>query len=134
MSALALLPPQHAPSWEATLPGLRKVIERLMDDKRLSYSDLAKRTGMTRSHLQKIATEKNARMPAGEDLDRIAIALGQHPNVLREAAHETYGVQIEGDPTPGADRDLLASIVQLDDKRKATLAKIVRAMIEEGDE
>lgn len=128
-----LLHSQPAPPWGDHVSGLRQVIDELMHRQRITYVDLAKKTGMSTSTLHKIATEKNVHMPKAAHLDKIALALGVHPRVLHEAAAESYGVQVaEGDTdSPGTDRTLLDNIARLDDSRKAAVIRLVKDLLDE---
>lgn len=112
----------------SVLNPLALLVQRRIEEKGLSYGDVARLGGLPKSTVYKIAhTERWTNPPQIETLDRLARGLGLPPNVVRKAASEAVGLTavVEEDPSLGI---LIGSIESLTSDQREQIAALVDAM------
>lgn len=107
---------------------LGRLVMARLEEKGLSYGDVARLGGLPKSTVYKLATtERWTNAPQVETLDRLARGLGLPPNVVRKAASEAVGLTqvVEEDPSLGI---LIGSIESLTAAEREQIAALVDAM------
>lgn len=96
----------------------------------LSYADIARRGGLPRSTVYKLASQETwVRAPSGDTLDRLAKGLSLPTTTVREAAAEMVGLHTSETTTPDGMKMLVGSLHELDDDERAQVSALVRAML-----
>lgn len=113
----------------ARLPDL---IRRLMDERDLTWDELAEKAGMARSSVHVIGTGRLVHPPKAVHLEALAEALGVPATFLKDAAARDYGLATPTPTTDASDDDmqmLIATAEQLPTERVRELQALARAML-----
>jgi transcriptional regulator with XRE-family HTH domain len=114
-----------------TMNPLQRIIEERRAELRLSYGDIAKRGGLSKSRVHQLATREDwVTSPHPELLDRLALGLNLPATVVRAAAAEAAGLTksvTEVDTDTGL-RILIGSIERLTEEQRQQVAALVNAM------
>lgn len=117
---------------------LQDMIKSKLDQKGWSYSDVARRGGISRSTVHHLATsEKLAQMPQQSTLEGLAKGLGLPPAPVLRAAAEAAGVHVYFEnAAETADPEveiLIASVQKLSPAARRHVAVLVESLLEEGE-
>jgi transcriptional regulator with XRE-family HTH domain len=110
------------------------MIRRRLDQNGWSYSDVARRGGISRSTVHHLATSARlAQMPQQTTLEGLAKGLGEPVAPVQRAAAEAAGVNVYLEDTPEAmDPEvaiLIASVHQLSPKDRRHVAVLVESLL-----
>src|ERR1700741_1155149 len=88
----------------ATTP-LQRLIQQRLQERKLSYGDVARRGGLPRSTVYTLATTRNrVRPPRPATIDALAKGLDVPVSVVRAAAAESTGLHYYDEAPPGPSR------------------------------
>ncbi|HVT68938.1 MAG TPA: hypothetical protein VHF26_14400 [Trebonia sp.] len=115
---------------------LQRLIRRRLEERNLSYGDVARRGGLPRSTVYTLATTRNlVRPPRPATIDGLARGLDVPVAVVRAAAAESAGLHYYDEVSPGRqqggdrERDLLiASIDELSPEDRRHVAALVESL------
>ena len=118
---------------------VRNPLSQLIQDRRaelrFSLADVAKRGGLPKSTVHKLATqERMVQAPHPETLDRLARGLDLPPATVRSAASEAAGLTktITEVETDKGLRVLIGSIEALTPEQRAQVAALVNVMVRQS--
>jgi transcriptional regulator with XRE-family HTH domain len=117
---------------------LQAMIKNKLDQKGWSYSDVARRGGISRSTVHHLATSARlAQMPQQTTLDGLARGLGIPVAPVRRAAAEAAGVHLYFEDAPEiADPEvevLIASVQRLSATDRRHVAVLVESLLRAGE-
>lgn len=115
---------------------LQRLIQQRLQERNLSYGDVARRGGLPRSTVYTLATTRNlVRPPRPATIDGLARGLDVPVTVVRAAAAESAGLHYYDEASPGRqlsgdqERDLLiASIDELSPEDRRHVAALVESL------
>jgi transcriptional regulator with XRE-family HTH domain len=115
---------------------LQRLIQQCLQERKLSYGDVARRGGLPRSTVYTLATTRNlVRPPRPATIDALAKGLDVPVSVVRAAAAESTGLHYYDEPQPerrrsgDQERDLLiASIEELSAEDRRHVAALVESL------
>jgi transcriptional regulator with XRE-family HTH domain len=133
MMALTLLTTPTIPE-DLRLARLPDLIRRLMDERDLTWTELADKANLPRSTAHVIGMGRLKNPPKPEHLEALAEALRVPPRMLKEAAARDYGLTQGSGATVSDESDeearlLIATYEQLSEERKAELVAIARTLL-----
>ncbi len=113
---------------------LQEMIRHKLDQNGWSYSDVARRGGVSRSTVHHLATsERLAQMPQKTTLEGLAKGLGIPVATVKRAAAEAAGVNLYFEDAPEiADPEveiLIASVQKLNPKDRRHVAVLVESLL-----
>lgn len=117
---------------------LQEMIKNKLDQKGWSYSDVARRGGISRSTVHHLATSaKLAQMPQRTTLEGLARGLGIPVAPVLRAAAEAAGVNVYFENAPEiADPEveiLIASVQKLSPTARRHVAVLVESLLQAGE-
>ena len=124
----------------ASLPAPRNPLQRLirerMNEMAWSFEDVAKRGGPSHSTLYSLLARPEFRVaPRNETMTKLARGLDLPLDVIRAAAGQSAGYELESVPTTLESakglRMVAATFEKLDPSRQRTAEKIMRALLDE---
>ena len=115
---------------------LQRLIQQCLQERKLSYGDVARRGGLPRSTVYTLATTRNlVRPPRPATIDALAKGLDVPVAMVRAAAAESTGLHYYDEPPAGRrrpgdqERDLLmASIDELSSEDRRHVAALVESL------
>jgi transcriptional regulator with XRE-family HTH domain len=115
---------------------LQRLIQQRLQERKLSYGDVARRGGLPRSTVYTLATTRNlVRPPRPATIDALAKGLDVPVSVVRAAAAESTGLHYYDETPPeqgrpgDQERDLLmASIDELSAEDRRHVAALVESL------
>ena len=120
---------------EHTANPLQRLIQQCLQERKLSYGDVARRGGLPRSTVYTLATTRNlVRPPRPATIDALAKGLAVPVSVVRAAAAESTGLHYYDEAPSGnqpgdQERDLLiASIDELSAEDRRHVAALVESL------
>ncbi len=121
---------------------LQRLIQRRLQERKLSYGDVARRGGLPRSTVYTLATTRNlVRPPRPATIDALAKGLDVPVSMVRAAAAESTGLHYYDAAPPGPgrpgdqERDLLiASIAELSAEDRRHVAALVESLRKKASE
>jgi transcriptional regulator with XRE-family HTH domain len=121
---------------EHTANPLQRLIQQCLQERKLSYGDVARRGGLPRSTVYTLATTRNlVRPPRPATIDALAKGLDVPVSMVRAAAAESTGLHYYDETSPGRrrpgdqERDLLiASIDELSSEDRRHVAALVESL------
>jgi transcriptional regulator with XRE-family HTH domain len=127
---------------EHTANPLQRLIQQRLQERKLSYGDVARRGGLPRSTVYTLATTRNlVRPPRPATIDALAKGLDVPVSAVRAAAAESTGLHYY-DETPGGQRQsgdherdlLIASIDELSAEDRRHVAALVESLRKKASE
>ncbi len=117
---------------------LQEMIKNKLDQKGWSYSDVARRGGISRSTVHHLATSARlAQMPQQTTLEGLARGLGVPVAPVQRAAAEAAGVHVYFENAPAcADPEveiLIASVHRLSPTDRRHVAVLVESLLRAGE-
>jgi transcriptional regulator with XRE-family HTH domain len=127
---------------EHTANPLQRLIQQCLQERKLSYGDVARRGGLPRSTVYTLATTRNlVRPPRPATIDALAKGLDVPVAMVRAAAAESTGLHYYDEPPSGRrrpgdqDRDLLiASIDELSSEDRRHVTALVESLRKKASE
>ena len=127
---------------EQTANPLQRLIQQRLQERKLSYGDVARRGGLPRSTVYTLATTRNlVRPPRPATIDALAKGLDVPVSMVRAAAAESTGLHYydaapaEPRQAGSQDRDLLiASIDELSAEDRRHVAALVESLRKKASE
>jgi transcriptional regulator with XRE-family HTH domain len=127
---------------EHTANPLQRLIQQCLQERKLSYGDVARRGGLPRSTVYTLATTRNlVRPPRPATIDALAKGLDVPVSMVRAAAAESTGLHYYDEPQSGRrrsgdqERDLLiASIDELSSEDRRHVAALVESLRNKASE
>ncbi|WP_445526719.1 helix-turn-helix domain-containing protein [Streptomyces cyslabdanicus] len=117
---------------------LQEMIKKKLDQKGWSYSDVARRGGISRSTVHHLATSAQlAQMPQQTTLEGLARGLGVPAAPVLRAAAEAAGIQVYFENAPkNTDPEvdiLIASVQKLSPTDRRHVAALVESLLQAGE-
>ncbi|MFI9602835.1 helix-turn-helix domain-containing protein [Streptomyces sp. NPDC004069] len=117
---------------------LQEMIKKKLDQKGWSYSDVARRGGISRSTVHHLATSAQlAQMPQQTTLEGLARGLGVPVAPVLRAAAEAAGIQVYFENAPkNTDPEvdiLIASVQKLSPTDRRHVAALVESLLQAGE-
>lgn len=123
------LPKDKTVNVDTRLNPLAKLIADRRAERRLSYADIAKKGGLPKSTVHKLATTVSWTFPPSTvTLDRLARGLELPSATVRKAASEAVGLTAHVIVDPSLDT-LVGSIEMLTEDQRAQVSALVDAMM-----
>lgn len=127
---------------EHTANPLQRLIQQRLQERKLSYGDVARRGGLPRSTVYTLATTRNlVRPPRPATIDALAKGLDVPVSMVRAAAAESTGLHYYDEEPSGPrrsgdqERDLLiASIDELSSEDRRHVAALVESLRRKASE
>ena len=121
---------------------LQRLIQQRLQERKLSYGDVARRGGLPRSTVYTLATTRNlVRPPRPATIDALAKGLDVPVSVVRAAAAESTGLHYYDEAPPGQSRSgdqerdlLIASIDELSAEDRRHVAALVESLRKKASE
>lgn len=114
---------------------LQSLIRDRMNQRRWSYADVAARSGLPRSTVHHLATNRNpGRPPHPATLERLAAGLDIPLDTVRAAAAEAAGLAVWQAPAPAGEIDVLvAALHRLSSEDRRHVAALVNSLLGDQD-
>lgn len=109
--------------------GLATLIERRRHEHDESYADIARRAGLSKPYIYKLATHDSVGMPRAETITALARGLRTTEDAVREAALESANLVTRRVPSrdPRVD-SIVASLEGLGDRDLAVVERLVESL------
>lgn len=110
---------------------LARLIRTRRDETGWSYGDIARRGGLPKSTVHKLATTAEwSAPPLTATLDRLATGLSVPSSVVREAAAEAAGLtHVEVNETDAGTRIIIGSLGDLTSEQRRQVVALIQAML-----
>ena len=127
---------------EHTANPLQRLIQQRLQERKLSYGDVARRGGLPRSTVYTLATTRNlVRPPRPATIDALAKGLDVPVSAVRAAAAESTGLHYYDEAPPGPSRSgdqerdlLIASIDELSAEDRRHVLALVESLRKKASE
>ena len=112
---------------------LQQLIKSRMDERRWSYADIARRSGLPRSTVHDLATNDRSghRPPHPRTLERLAAGLDLPLDQVRAAAADAAGLSVWREPAEDPEIDVLvAALTRLTPDQRRHVAALVHSLLD----